>query len=185
MSTGIKTGGRTAGTPNQITKVHREMIQSLFHRQLASGRIERELQKLSGKEYLGFMLKLMAFVVPKLEPVNINGGIASESQWDKHERITGGGQQGSGQYGMHRAGATQGIAERSWEMLDDKEEVEEEEFEMQNDMEKEEDRESVDRGVNKKQGEASKTTIYKNDDEFGDGPLSYNRRYLRDDIVQT
>lgn len=64
MDTRIKSGGRTIGTPNKLTKLHREFVQSLLDCQTA--KIETELNSLSGKEYLSVILSLMDFAIPKL-----------------------------------------------------------------------------------------------------------------------
>ena len=68
-----KTGGRIIGTPNKITLSHRELIQRIFENELNSGKIESELCKLQGKEYLDVILKISGFVLPKLNTVDING----------------------------------------------------------------------------------------------------------------
>ena len=68
-----KTGGRIIGTPNKITLSHRELIQRIFENELNSGKIESELYKLQGKEYLDVILKISGFVLPKLNTVDING----------------------------------------------------------------------------------------------------------------
>ena len=64
MSHIIKSGGRTKGTPNKVTAIQREFIQSLLDSQ--NSKIEAELSSLSGKEYLSVILSLMEFTVPKL-----------------------------------------------------------------------------------------------------------------------
>ena len=68
-----KTGGRIIGTPNKITLSHRELIQRIFENELNSGKIESELCKLQGKEYLDVIIKISGFVLPKLNSVDING----------------------------------------------------------------------------------------------------------------
>ncbi len=64
-----KSGGRTTGTPNKLTKIHREFIQSLLDNQTA--KIETELSNLSGKEYLTVILSLMDFAIPKLSRIEM------------------------------------------------------------------------------------------------------------------
>ena len=59
-----KSGGRTKGTPNKVTAIQREFIQSLLDSQ--NSKIEAELSSLSGKEYLSVILSLMEFTIPKL-----------------------------------------------------------------------------------------------------------------------
>lgn len=72
MAQRIKTGGRGKGTPNKLTQTHRELIQSIFDSEVRSGRIERELKSLEGKDYIDAILKLTGFVLPKLNSVDIN-----------------------------------------------------------------------------------------------------------------
>ncbi len=48
-----------------------ELIQSIFDSEVRSGRIERELKKLEGKEYIDAILKLTGFVLPKLNSVDL------------------------------------------------------------------------------------------------------------------
>lgn len=72
MAKGIKTGGRDKGTPNKVTQTHRELIQTIFDNELRSGRIESELKKIEGKEYLEIIIKLTGFVLPKLNSIDVN-----------------------------------------------------------------------------------------------------------------
>lgn len=60
----MKYGGRTKGTPNKATAIHREYIQTLLDNQ--KDKIEAELNTLKGKEYLSVILSLMDFTMPKL-----------------------------------------------------------------------------------------------------------------------
>jgi len=69
MDARIKSGGRELGTPNKLTKIHREFVQSLLDNQTA--KIETELNSLSGKEYLSVILSLMDFAIPKLSRIEM------------------------------------------------------------------------------------------------------------------
>lgn len=71
MARDKKTGGREKGTPNKLTQTHRELIQSIFDSELRSGKIESELEKLQGREYIEAILKLTGFVLPKLNSVDV------------------------------------------------------------------------------------------------------------------
>lgn len=71
MLKGIKTGGRKKGTANKLTLSHRELIQSIFDSEVRSGRVECELKKLEGKDYIDAILKLTGFVLPKLNSVDV------------------------------------------------------------------------------------------------------------------
>ena len=70
MDNHTKYGGRTKGTPNKVTAIHREYIQTLLDGQKA--KIETELNELKGKEYLSVILSLMDFTMPKLSRVTYN-----------------------------------------------------------------------------------------------------------------
>jgi hypothetical protein len=50
--------------PNKITQIQREFVQNLLDKQQT--KIKRELNKLTGKEYISVVISLMEFVVPKL-----------------------------------------------------------------------------------------------------------------------
>lgn len=69
MSVRKKNGGREIGTPNKLTKVHREFVQTLLDNQTT--KIETELSSLSGKEYLSVILSLMDFAIPKLSRIEM------------------------------------------------------------------------------------------------------------------
>ena len=72
MNNRLKSGGRAKGTPNTITKIQREFVQTLLDNQ--SEKIEMELSKLEGKEYLSVVLNFMEYCIPKLnrtETVNL------------------------------------------------------------------------------------------------------------------
>ena len=66
-----KTGGRVSGTPNKLTKSHRELMNGIFENEIQSGKIESELKKLDGKDYLDAIFKLSGFVLPKLNSIDI------------------------------------------------------------------------------------------------------------------
>lgn len=69
MNNRKKSGGRTKGTPNIATKIQREFIQSLLDNQ--TNKIEIELNKLDGKEYLNVILNLLEYSIPKLNRTEI------------------------------------------------------------------------------------------------------------------
>lgn len=58
-----KTGGRTIGTPNKVTKEIREFYKELIENNLST--IERDLKELQPKERIEVLLKLTEFVIPK------------------------------------------------------------------------------------------------------------------------
>ena len=57
--------GRKNGTPNKVTQLHREFIQSLLDSQ--QDKIKTELSGLHGKDYLTVINGFMEFVMPKLQ----------------------------------------------------------------------------------------------------------------------
>ena len=56
--------GRPEGTLTKVTKIQREFIQFLLDNQ--QGKIKRELEKLTGKDYLNAITCLLEFALPKL-----------------------------------------------------------------------------------------------------------------------
>ena len=63
-----KTGGRKAGTPNRISGTVKEWLSGLIDRNREQ--IEADLKKLSPKERLQMLEKLMQYVVPKQQAVS-------------------------------------------------------------------------------------------------------------------
>ena len=62
---GIKTGGRTAGTPNAITSDLRAKINTIVENQIDS--IEKDLKSLEPMQRLQIVEKLISYCVPKLQ----------------------------------------------------------------------------------------------------------------------
>jgi hypothetical protein len=56
--------GRPTGTPNKFTHTQREFIESILDKQ--KDKIESELDKLQGKDYLNAITGLFEYVLPKL-----------------------------------------------------------------------------------------------------------------------
>ncbi len=69
MATGIKTGGRTKGTPNRNTAETREFIQNIVNNELTW--IEDLLAELTPKERIDAVIKLLPYIVPKTSEVSI------------------------------------------------------------------------------------------------------------------
>jgi len=72
MAKGIKTGGRAEGTPNTLTKEMRTILKGIISKELES--IPETLQKIEPEKRLEIVLKLLPFVLPKVEnvPMTIN-----------------------------------------------------------------------------------------------------------------
>ena len=67
MARGIKTGGRTKGTPNKLTSNLREWLEKLINKNRLQ--IERDIKALKPKERLMVLEKFMQYTIPKLQSV--------------------------------------------------------------------------------------------------------------------
>jgi hypothetical protein len=65
MAKGMKTGGRGKGTPNVITKEIRDILHTVIETELQD--ISNKMAKLTEKERLEIIIKLLPYVVPKME----------------------------------------------------------------------------------------------------------------------
>lgn len=77
MATGIKTGGRTAGTLNKTTKEIRAILKDVINDELLN--IETLLTELQPKERIELIIKLIPYVLPKVQTESYTLG---ESFWD-------------------------------------------------------------------------------------------------------
>lgn len=69
MATGIKTGGRSMGTPNRTTKEIREKFSLLLENNF--DKIQSDIDALEPKERIKTLLDLAKFVVPTLKAVEV------------------------------------------------------------------------------------------------------------------
>lgn len=60
-----KTGGRQAGTPNAVNRDLREIVRGIV--EMNAEQIRRDLEALEPKERVNAWIKLMEFVLPKLQ----------------------------------------------------------------------------------------------------------------------
>ena len=67
MAVGKKTGGRKAGTPNKISGEMRLLLKQIISDELEA--LPATLEQLPGKDRLEAVLKLMPFVLPKIESI--------------------------------------------------------------------------------------------------------------------
>ena len=74
-----KTGGRTAGTPNKLTKELRTVLKDLIFDELE--KLPANLEKLEEKERIEVLIKLMPFAVPKLDAVSFEVGEPFTTEW--------------------------------------------------------------------------------------------------------
>jgi hypothetical protein len=72
MATGIKTGGRTAGTVNKTTKEIRTVLKDVINNELLN--IETLLSELQPKERIELVIKLIPYVLPKIQTENYSLG---------------------------------------------------------------------------------------------------------------
>lgn len=72
MATGKKTGGRIKGTPNRLTKDIRQVLKDVISEQLEN--MPDVLATLEPKERIECIIKLMPYVLPKVDSINMNDG---------------------------------------------------------------------------------------------------------------
>ena len=70
MAQGIKTGGRTMGTPNKTTTEIREHYQNLIAENLEQ--LNKDLKELEPLQRLKMIIELSKFVVPTLKAIESN-----------------------------------------------------------------------------------------------------------------
>jgi hypothetical protein len=67
-TTGNKYGGREKGTPNKLTKDIRKILNDIIHKELEKA--EENLNTLEPKQRLEILIKLMPYVLPKVESIS-------------------------------------------------------------------------------------------------------------------
>ncbi len=86
MAKGIKTGGRTTGTPNKVSKDVREAYQALIESNLENmNSWLSEVSKENPAKALELMIRLSDFVLPKLKQIEFND---NENAYDNTAVIT-------------------------------------------------------------------------------------------------
>tara|TARA_B100000287_G_C20255767_1_gene631935 strand:- start:201 stop:440 length:240 start_codon:yes stop_codon:yes gene_type:complete len=76
---GIKTGGRTKGTPNKITNEIRKKLKNIVDNELDI--LEESIKHLDSKERLEILIKLIPYVVPKVQTVSSKEGEPLQLDW--------------------------------------------------------------------------------------------------------
>lgn len=76
---GKKTGGRQKGTPNKTTSTLRTAISKIVNDYYNSETLLEDINKLKPKERVDIMEKLAAYVVPKLQSVDVNAEVKSQT----------------------------------------------------------------------------------------------------------
>jgi hypothetical protein len=67
-NTGKKYGGRQKGTPNRITKELRSILKDLLYDEIET--LKERLDALEPKERIELLVKLMPYIVPKVNSVS-------------------------------------------------------------------------------------------------------------------
>jgi len=80
MAKGIKTGGRTKGTPNKLTTELRTSLKNILSDEIKD--IPTILQGLEPKDRLELTIKLMAFALPKVQSVEYYNGEPLNIGWE-------------------------------------------------------------------------------------------------------
>ena len=75
MATRKKSGGRTEGTPNKITQELRNIIRKIIKKELSG--FEKNINKLKDKDRLELIVKLLPYVISKMESINEDGTTAA------------------------------------------------------------------------------------------------------------
>ena len=78
-TTGNKYGGREKGTPNKLTKEIRKILNNIFHKELE--KVEENLNTLEPKQRLELLIKLMPYVLPKVESISESDAESKPIQW--------------------------------------------------------------------------------------------------------
>lgn len=78
---GLKTGGRSAGTPNKVTAQLRNELKEMISKELLE--VPELLQGLSPVERLDYLIKLMPYCMPKVESIkgNYDENILESFDW--------------------------------------------------------------------------------------------------------
>ncbi len=72
MARGYKTGGRKTGTPNKTTGITKEMINQVLAAYHDDGRLTKDFDELTPKERLDVFVKLIGYILPKPQAVQVD-----------------------------------------------------------------------------------------------------------------
>lgn len=76
MATGKKTGGRQKGTSNKLTRELREALKDVVYSEIET--LPDRLKELDNDKRIDADIKLMQFVLPKLDTIHAKDGEAIE-----------------------------------------------------------------------------------------------------------
>nr|WP_311450953.1 hypothetical protein [uncultured Porphyromonas sp.] len=91
MALGKKTGGRKAGTPNKTTAITKEAISKIIDEYNSSGLMQSDLMGLDPRDRLDIAVKLMSYVLPKVQSValDVSGNISTKTIEDELTELAG------------------------------------------------------------------------------------------------
>ena len=72
-TTGKKFGGRAKNTPNRTTAQSKDIVQKVINAEL--GNLETLLSKLTAKDRVNALIKLLPFVIPKQQEISIEAPV--------------------------------------------------------------------------------------------------------------
>ena len=78
-TSGNKYGGREKGTPNKLTKEIREILNDIIHKELE--KVEENLHTLEPKQRIEILIKLMPYVLPKVESISESDSESEPIKW--------------------------------------------------------------------------------------------------------
>ena len=79
MAKGIKTGGREIGTPNKTTSELRKTLKHIVDDELQI--LQDNINELQPKERIDLLIKLLPYVMPKVQTVSARDGEAIGADW--------------------------------------------------------------------------------------------------------
>jgi hypothetical protein len=80
MAKGIKTGGREPGTPNVLTKELRLILKKIVSKELET--LPETIEKMEPDKRTEIILKLLPYVLPKIESVQMDKGEPIGFDWE-------------------------------------------------------------------------------------------------------
>ena len=79
MAKGIKTGGREIGTPNKTTSELRKTLKHIVDDELQI--LQDNINELQPKERIDLLIKLLPYVMPKVQTVSARDGELIGADW--------------------------------------------------------------------------------------------------------
>lgn len=79
MAKGFKTGGRELGTPNKTTSELRRVLKHIIDDELQS--LQNNINELEPKERIELLIKLLPYVMPKVQTVSARDGEPIGIDW--------------------------------------------------------------------------------------------------------